>query len=143
MYAQLNISATQRRGGLRFGGSVLTNGASITLPADEYTLSGTVERVGGGLDCATRNVLITNVIDATDTKQITPGDISSVAGYRTAAVERVTVYDTNNPDRKRVFMRLSVTTVQHTDRPQFVEMTVQRGSNVAVQTDAYRLVGQI
>ena len=143
VYAQLNVSATQRQGELRFGGSVLTNGASITLPGDEYTLSGTVERVGGGLDRATRNVLITNVIDATDAKQITPGDISSVAGYRTAAVERVTVYDTNNPDRKRVFMGLSLTTVQHTDRPQFGEMTVQRGNNVAVQTDAYRLVGQI
>jgi len=143
VYAQVAVSATQRQNELRFGGSVLTNGASITLPGDEYTLSGTVERVGGGLNRATENVLITNVIDATDAQRIATGDISSVAGHQTAAVERVTVYDTNNPDRKRVFMGLSMTTVQHTDRPQFGEMTVQRGNNVTVQTDAYRLVGKI
>lgn len=140
---EATLDAHRQQGDLRFGGTPVQRGQTVTLPGDGYTVDGSIERVGEGLDRGEAQVLLSDVVDAETAEAITEGDVIEVGGHETATVESVTAYGTANPDRNRVYVGVSLTTLEHRERPQFGDTHVQRGSTISLATDAYDLSGTI
>lgn len=143
VHVEADLAANRQQGSLRFGNTPLQPGQTVSLPGDGYTIDGTVEQVGSGLQRGEEQVLLVDTVDVEDAERIAEGDIADVAGHTAATVERVQTYDTNNPDRKRVFVGASLNTVEHGERPQFGGTNVQRGNAIALRTEAYGISGQI
>ncbi|AUX09467.1 hypothetical protein AArcSl_1841 [Halalkaliarchaeum desulfuricum] len=137
------LDAHRQQGELRFGGTPVRRGQTVDLPAGDYDLSGTIERVGDGLDRGEADVLLSDVVDVETAESIAEGDVIEVDGHRTATVESVTAYGTSNPDRNRVFVGVSIATLEHRERPQFGDTYVQQGSSISLSTDTYDLSGTI
>jgi hypothetical protein len=143
VYLQTSLAAHRQQGQARFGGQSVRRGQTITLPGDGYTIAGTIERVGGGLDRGDADVLLQDTIDIETADRLAEGDAAVVAGTTTATVEHVELYGTNNPERKRAFVGLSLSTVGHGERPRFGETPVQTGRSITFRTPEYTLAGSI
>jgi len=143
VHVEAALGAHRRHGDLRFGDTPVRRGQSLTLPTEDYTIQGSIRRVGGGLDRGEADVLLTDTVDVETADRIAEGDRATVAGESTATVENLSVYNTNNPDRKQVFVGLSLSTVDYGEVPRFGDSAVQRGSGITVRTDDYRLSGPI
>jgi hypothetical protein len=142
VYVAATLQAHRQQDGLRFGSTPVRRGQSVTLPGEEYTVDGRIERTGGGLERGNVSVLLTDTVDVETANRITEGDIVTTAGDRTATVEQTTVYNTGNPDRKRLFVGLSLSTVGYAERPLFGETPIQEGRVMNI-TDGYTLSGPI
>jgi len=143
VYLQTSLATHSVRGEPRFGGQPVRAGQSITLPGDGYTVAGTIERVGAGLERGDVDILLQQTVDIETADRLAEGDAAVVAGATTATVERVELYGTANPDRKRAFVGLSLSTVGHGDRPQFGATPVQSGRDLTIRTPEYTLTGPI
>lgn len=143
VFLQTTLAAHQQQDQPRFGGQPIRRGQTITLPGDGYTVAGTIERVGGGLARDDADVLIQDIIDIETADRLAEGDAAVVAGTTTATVEHVELYGTTNPERKRAFVGLSLSTVGHGERPRFGETPIQNGRNVTFRTPEYTLSGPI
>ncbi|MFC7193454.1 DUF4330 family protein [Halosimplex aquaticum] len=89
-------------------------------------------------------MLVTNVVDESVARQIEKGDEYRVAGGSIAAVESVAAYGTDDPDRNRVYVGLSVQALTLGDRPQFgSNRTIREGTWLPFRTDSYEFRGQI
>ena len=140
---EANLTTHHQLGERRFGGAPVQRGQTVTLPAEEYTFNGRIDRVGAGLERGSADVLIEDVVDVETAERITEGDVSSVAGYETATVESVTTYATGNPDRKRVAVGLSLSTLTHGERERFGGTPIQRGNAITADFGNYELGGAI
>jgi len=143
VYLQTSLATHSVRGEPRFGGQPVRAGQSITLPGDGYTVAGTIERVGTGLARDDVDVLLQETVDVETADRLAEDDAIVVAGATTATVEHVALYGTANPDRKRAFVGLSLSTVGHGDRPQFGATPVQPGRDLTIRTPEYTLTGPI
>jgi len=143
VYVEAELETYAQRGERRFGNTPLRGGQTVTLPASEYTIDGRLERIGSGLDRAAADVLVESTVDVETAERIAEGDVATVAGHETAEVQTVTTYATGNPDRKRVFVGLSLQTLSDGQRQQFGDMHVQRGNSVEISTESYELSGPI
>jgi len=143
VYLQTSLATHSVRGEPRFGGQPVRPGQSITLPGDGYTIAGTIERVGAGLERDDVDVLLQQTVDVETADRLAEGDTAVVAGATTATVEHVELYGTSNPDRKRAFVGLSLSTVGHGDRPQFGTIPIQSGRDLTIRTPEYTLTGPI
>ena len=122
---------------VRFGGTRVEAGQSLTLPIAGYQFSGTIDRVGGGLDRTTEPVLTTGVVSADTANRIESGDTYRPSGQSIATVENVTAYDTDNPDEKRVYVGLSVRALGYGDQLRFGDQTVEEGVTLPFETETY------
>lgn len=143
VYVEAELETYTQQGEHRFGNMQLRRGQTVTLPASDYTINGRVERVGGDLNRAEADVLVESTVDAETAERIADGDVATIAGHETAEVQTVTTYATGNPDRKHVFVGLSLQTLSYGERQQFGSMHVQRGNTVAIETESYALSGPI
>jgi hypothetical protein len=128
----------------RFGDTPVEVGRrlSLSLAGSEY--NGTIERVGGGLDRQTNEVLVTDVVDAGIADRLEEGGTYTVAGRTVATIESLTVYGTGNPDRKRVYVGLSVETLGYGDVPLFgANRSIREGSALPFRTESYEFTGEI
>ncbi|WP_018256172.1 DUF4330 domain-containing protein [Halomicrobium katesii] len=140
---EAELETYAQRGERRFGNTQLRRGQTVTLPASEYTIDGRLERVGGGLDREVADVLVESTVDVETANRLAEGDIATIAGHETAEVQTVTTYATGDPDRKRVFVGLSLQTLSYGQHQQFGDMRVQRGNSVEISTESYELSGPI
>jgi len=122
---------------VRFGGTRVEAGQSLTLPIAGYQFSGTIDRVGGGLDRTTEPVLTTGVVSADTANRIESGDTYQLSGQSVATVENVTAYDTDDPDEKRVYVGLSLQTLGYGDELRFGDQTVEEGVTLPFETETY------
>ena len=53
VFVEATVDAHRQQGDLRFGGTILRRGQSLSLSTADYTLSGTIEQVGSELDLGT------------------------------------------------------------------------------------------
>ncbi|SHH68171.1 DUF4330 family protein [Halobaculum gomorrense] len=143
VFLTANLSAHRQSGTLRFGGESLRRGQTVTLPGESYTVDGRVLAVGRGLESGQADVLISQTVPTAVAQQITEGDTTTVGTRDVATVEHVASYGTSNPDRKRVFVGLSLTTVTTGTDRQFGTTELRRGSTLTFATDAYSLTGNI
>ncbi|WP_336337144.1 DUF4330 family protein [Haloarcula brevis] len=143
VFVEATLDTHRQQSDRRFGGTQVRRGQSVTLPAEDYTLDGRIEQVGNGLQSTTADVLIETTVDTETADRLATGDVATVAGYEAAEVRTVTTYATQNPDRKRVFVGLSLATLESSGRQQFGSAAVQRGNDITVSTESYELSGTI
>ena len=143
VYVEAELETYAQRGERRFGTTQLRRGQTVTLPASEYTIDGRLERIGDGLDRGEADVLVESTVDVETANRIAEGDVAMVAEHETAEVQTVTTYATGDPDRKRVFVGLSLQTLSDGQHQQFGDMHVQRGNSVEISTESYELSGPI
>ncbi|MBO4249294.1 DUF4330 domain-containing protein [Halomicrobium sp. IBSBa] len=143
VYVEVELETYTQQGERRFGTTQLRRGQTVTLPASEYTIDGRLERIGDGLDRKETDVLVESTVDVETAARIADGDLATIAGHETAEVQTVTTYATGDPDRKRVFIGLSLQTLSYGQRQQFGDMHVQRGNSVKISTESYELSGPI
>ncbi|MEF8783819.1 MAG: DUF4330 domain-containing protein [Haloarculaceae archaeon] len=143
VYLETTLAAHRQQGQPRFGGQPIRSGQPITLPGDGYTVTGTIERVGGGIERGEADVLLQDTIDIETADRLAEGDTADIAGTTTAIVEHVELYGTGDPEQKRAFVGLSLATVDYGERPQFGQTPLQAGRSVTVQTPEYTLAGPI
>ncbi|WP_435118895.1 DUF4330 domain-containing protein [Halolamina sp. C58] len=141
--AEATLETYTQFGERRFGNTPVKPGQTVTLPASDYTLDGQIDRVGAGLERGSADVLIEDVVDVETADRITEGDVATVAGHDTATVESVTSYATQNPDRKRVAVGLSLETLTQGERERFGTTPVQRGNAITADFGSYELGGTI
>jgi hypothetical protein len=143
VFVEAELDTHTQQSDRRFGGTQVRRGQTVTLPAEDYTFNGRIEQVDSGLQSATADVLLKTTVDAETANRLAAGDVATVAGYEAAEVRTVTTYATQNPDRKRIFVGLSLATLENDGQQQFGSTTVQRGNNITVSTDRYELSGTI
>ncbi|NLV09786.1 DUF4330 family protein [Halomicrobium mukohataei] len=143
VYVEVELETYTQQGERRFGTTQLRRGQTVTLPASEYTIDGRLERIGDGLDRKETDVLVESTVDVETAARIADGDLATIAGHETAEVQTVTTYATGDPDRKRVFVGLSLQTLSYGQRQQFGDMHVQRGNTVEISTESYELSGPV
>lgn len=143
IFVEANLNTYSLQGDDYFGDTQIRRGQSVTLPTEEYILSGNIQRLDSGLEQNNTDVLVETTVDSETAERISEGDISTVAGYETAEVETVTTYATQNPDQTRVFVGLSVQTVGFGERQQFGTTTLQEGNEIRFSTESYQLQAPI
>jgi len=137
LFLNATVSAYSTGDAVRFGGTRIEAGQSLTLPLAGYQFSGTIDRVGGGLDRSTESVLATSVVSADTANQVEPGDTYQLSGQSAATVENVTAYDTDNPDEKRIYVGMSIRTLGYGDELRFGTETVETGVTLPFETATY------
>lgn len=142
-FLAVDLTAVERGGSLQFGGTPLRRGQSLSLDTGAYTVGGVIDRVGGGLDRGRTAVLVRDTVDADTADRLSVGDRIRVDGRTTATVENVSVFGTDDPDRKRVAVGLSLRTVEYGERPQFGADFVREDGTVLLRSDDYRLNGTV
>ena len=143
VFVEAELDTHRQQSERRFGGTQVRRGQRVTLPAEDYTFDGRIEQVGSGLQPTTADVLLETTVDAETADRIAAGDVTTVAGYEAAEVRTVTTYATQNPDRKRALVGLSLATLENSGQQEFGNASVQRGSDIAISTESYELSGTI
>ena len=143
VFVEAELDTYTQQSDRRFGNTRIRRGQTVTLPAEDYTLDGRIEQVDSGLQQTTVDVLVETTVNAETADRLAAGDVATVAGYEAAEVGTVTTYATQNPDRKRAFVGLSLATFENGGRQQFGNATVQRGNDITISTESYELAGTI
>ena len=126
-----------------FGGTPVETGESIDVPVAGYRFTGTIARVGGDLARTNETVVVSSVVDAEIARAMGAGDTVDVAGETVATVEDLSVYGTENADRREVYATVSLATLGFSDPPRFGQSRVERGTTVRLDTLAYDFAGEI
>jgi hypothetical protein len=137
LYVVANLQTFATGDGARFGNTRVETGRTLSFALSGYRFNGTIERVGGGFEQTTDETIVTSVVDADTATAMSAGDTYTVAGQSVATIQNVSVYDTDNPDRKRVYVGLSVTTLRYGQQPRFGTRILREGSTVPFRTNAY------
>jgi|GEM_PF-360618 len=143
VYVGLNLTTLQLGERPQFGQVTIREGATVPFQTSEYVFSGTIQEVDNRLRVGTTQVLIQDTVDVTTATAIDEGDTYRVAGRTIATVESATAYGTNNPDRKRVYVGLNLTTLQHGELPMFGTTAIREGVTVPFETPEYSLGGTV
>ncbi len=143
VFLEVNLTTLTFQDTPRFGPIEIRRDADLLLRTEDYVLSGTIDRPNSELATTTTNILLTNTVDAVTANRITAGDTITAAGSPIASVESVTAYGTNNPDEKRVFVGVSLETINDEPWQRFGTTSIQRGETLALDTPGYRLSGSI
>jgi hypothetical protein len=144
--AQASLEGRATSEGFRYGGEPLRFGRVVPFQMETYTANGTISGVDGSavLNASSERVVVAGNVSAETSRAIEAGDAYRVAGRSVATVESVTVYGTDTPDEKRVFVGLSLETVQVDGRQVFGPgREVREGMQIPFRTDEYEFAGEI
>ncbi len=128
----------------QFGSTPLRLGESVELNTGEYSLSGSILRVGGGdLPITERDVLLRTGMSADDAAALSVGDEYQVNGQTVATVQSVDAYGTGNPERRLVYVGVTYVTYEPRAQPQFAGTVVREGAHLPFRTDEYEFEGRV
>ena len=142
---RVRLEGSAGDGTVTYAGAPPRLGRELTVQTDAYTVTGTVRDVNGSasLRTTTTKVLLNATVPASTARSMSVGDSYRVAGREVATVESLSVYGTQNPDRKRVFVGLSLRTLTRDDRPQFGGTTVTKGATLPFRATDYAVRGTV
>ena len=144
LYLTVELETHETGDAPRFAGTRIESGQGLTLPVSGYQFSGTIERVGGTFDQSSADVLVTDVVDGSVAQRITEGDEYRVGNESVATVQNVATYGTDDPDRKRVYVGLSVQVLGFGEQPRFgSNRPLREGVTLPFRTNTYELTGEI
>lgn len=143
VYANVTLQTVQIGERPQFGSTIVHQGVSVPFQTADYDLDFRVDRVGQGLEMSSTQVLVTDTVSSDVAANITTGDRYIVAGQSIATVESATTYGTGDPDRRDVYLGLTLETLDHGELPRFGSAVVRRGATIPFNTAAYELDGRI
>ncbi|MUV59819.1 DUF4330 family protein [Halobacterium sp. CBA1126] len=128
---------------ITYAGAPPRVGRSLDIQTSTYQVSGTLRDLGSGPQTTTTDVVIEDTVSTDTATTIEPGDTYTLGDTEIATVESVHAYGTNNTDRKRVLVGLSLATLQDDGDVRFGGTTIQAGTTIPVRTSEYSLAGSI
>jgi len=143
VFVEAALQTHQEQGQHHFGGNPLRRGQVVSLPSEEYTYAGRIERVGSGLDRGRADVLLEAVVDSETADRLADGDVARAGSHETATIENVITYATQDPNQERVFVGVSLRTLGYGEREQFGATPVQRGNTINLTSENYQLSSSI
>jgi hypothetical protein len=143
VYVGVNLTTLMHRESPQFGPTIVREGATVPFRTEEYELAGDVRHVGEPLRQATTRLLVSDTVNADTAVAIDEGDTYRVAGRDVGTVESVTAYGTNNPNRKRVYVGLNLTTLNDGALPTFGATGIREGVSIPFRTPEYDLSGTV
>jgi len=144
LYTVVSLRTIESGGDARFGGRPVEVGESIPLAVSGYQYNGTIERVGGGFERQTEEVTVTGVVDVDIADRLEEGTAYTVAGQPVATIERLAIYGTDNPNRKRVYVGLSVRALGYGDTLRFgADRSLREGVTLSFRAQSYEFSGEI
>lgn len=126
-----------------YGGDPLYPGSQLTLRTPEYQVAGSILTVDDRFDVTTTGVLVNQTTSVSTASAIEAGDRYVLAGHEVATVESVDAFATKKPDKRRVFLGLSLRTIDLGYGPLFGFSTLRRGDDLLFRADGYHFVGSI
>jgi hypothetical protein len=128
-----------------YGGTALARDASVTLPLGDGMVSGQIEQLGADatLGRETRDVLVTTTMSADDARNLAVGDTYTIAGRDIGTVETATVYGTDKPDQKRVYVGVALETLTVDGSSFFGRTRLHEGATVPFRTADYEFSGTV
>lgn len=141
----LTVELTGRtvNGSFTYDGEHLREGRQISIQTDTYQMTGVARDIGTRLQPGTTEVVVVDEVNSTTLADIQEGDSDTVSGYEAATVQSVEVFGTENPDRRRVFVGLSLKTIDVGEGPRYAGKVIRPGEIISMQTDDYVLSGPI
>ncbi|WP_424002620.1 DUF4330 family protein [Haloarcula salina] len=139
------LSAPFNRGTVQYGGKPPRYGRQLKVLSDTYATTGVIQDVGGGAEFTTTQteVLVKTNLSETEARQLRAGQSVRVENREMATIESVTTYGTSNPDRKTVFVGLTLQTVAQNGNREFGDTTLRPGANLTLPTESVYLEGEI
>ncbi|WP_379719359.1 DUF4330 family protein [Haloplanus litoreus] len=142
-YVAATLNTYDIAGSPHFGGTRIRQGSGIDLPSTAGPLSMTVVARDAPTEVTTTEVVVQTSATSEVAESIETGDRYRVGGREVASVATVSVYGTEDPDRKRVFVGLSLEAVVQEQRLRFGGSPIREGTNISFETDEYALTGDV
>ncbi|MCD2204886.1 DUF4330 family protein [Halobacterium sp. KA-6] len=128
---------------MNYAGAPPRVGRSLDIQTSTYQVSGTLRDLGSGPKTTTTEVVVEDTVSTETATTIETGDTYTLGDKEIATVESVHAYGTDNPDRKRVLVGLSLATLRDDGNARFGNTTVRVGATIPFQTSAYSLNGSV
>lgn len=129
----------------QFDGERLGVGQELTIDTPEYTVGGSVTRMGDSRDTlptSETDVLAETTMPVRQAAEVQVGDTYTIAGSDIATVESVRSYPIDG-DNRRLHVGLTLSTLERSDRTTFGNRPLSLGTGIGFSTDAYDLSGSV
>ena len=143
VYLATTLRTYTLQGSQYFGQTPIQQGQTLRLPAEDYTITGTIQQVGGELETEAVDVLLHQTLDVQTVEQIDTGDVIQAGSKPRATIETITTYATGNPDRKDVYLGVGLDTLHFDERNYFSGTEVRDGNSLLITTDEYSFTARI
>jgi hypothetical protein len=136
---------TVRVGGDRyFGGTRIAVGQSLPFQTDQYSLSGSMFRIGtSDLDRESTQAVIETNVPTRVGDEMAVGDEYRLAGTTVGTIRSIDTYPTGGQGQKRIVAGVDLTTVRRGGEQFFGASPLRLGSTIPFETDAYQLSGTV
>lgn len=130
---------------IKYNGSPPRLGRVLKLKTDLYEIEGRVIELAGSpkLPKQTTNILVTAHVPSTIADQIRKGDTYRVGGRVVGEVRSVTKYTTEKTGSKRLFIGLSLRTINDRGETRFGTTPIRVGGKIQFVTAEYKFAGRI
>ncbi|MFB9811628.1 DUF4330 family protein [Haloarcula sebkhae] len=139
------LSAPSSGETIQYSGAPPRYGRQLEVLTETYSTKGTIRDVGGGSELTTTEtkVVVRANLSETDARRLSEGQPIRVQGREVATIESVTTYGTNNPDKKTVFLGLTLQSVTNGGQQAFGETRIRPGASLSLPTGAGLVKGEI
>lgn len=143
--ARVELEGEFENGAINYDGAPPRLGRTLEIVTNRYRVEGPIQRVGDSpdLDRGRTELVVEDTVDIDEAEALAVGDEIRIGARPVATVESVTRYGTNESDRVRVLVGLSVETLTDGDTPRYGSTPIQHGSRLALAGDGYHLDGRI
>ena len=128
---------------LQYDGAPPRLGRNLTIVTDSYQISGTLVELGSTPTGESTEIVVTDTVSTATASAIEVGDTYQLGSQTLGTVESVSVYGTQNPDRKRVYVGLKLNALSQGDHHSFAGTALREGATIPFETADYRLNGTI
>lgn len=131
------LSAPRSGETIQYNGAPPRYGRQLEILTETYSTAGTIRDVGGSSQITTTE---TEVLARTSMSEAEAGSLSAGQSIRVdrrevATIESVTTYGTGNPDKKTVFLGLTLQSIAYDGKHEFGETTIRPGENLSLPTE--------
>lgn len=142
-FLTLNVTTVSQSGTPRFAGQSLRRGGQLTVRSDTPQIDGEIQQLEGTPTVDTETIVLRSRLPADQARQLAPGDSVQLAGQTVATIQNVSVYATNDPTERVVFLAVELTAIEQAGTLQFGGTPLRRGQTLSLNTGTYRVTGEI
>ncbi|WP_380677645.1 DUF4330 family protein [Salinigranum sp. GCM10025319] len=137
------LSGVATDGSIEYNGAPPRLGRELTIRTGTYNVSGTTRSVDDDFDTGRTDILLTTIVDGSVAEAIETGDTYRIGDHEVAHVDTVSVYGTEDADRKRIAVGLRLRTYDDANTSYFGSKPVQVSTELPFRTDSYGFSGTI